>query len=798
VAAQSTVDDDPYASLPDSPSAAGATPRASEGVTPQQKAIVKRNEAETASPLDAPTGEGTYWMRDKSGAGKKIPYSRVGRAANAGYTLIDKDKYINDVRFDPKVAGKGVEVVGLNAAGQPIFGSSGHPEGSAKGRFGSSLWEQLKAPVTGVYHAFADAPRTPEEAEFQANQPAGNLGFKRLLYDPSVDQFHKFQKESNQANWRSTNPTDEERSHQSLAIGHLLGTLPLVGPAAAQIGEKLGQQVGVGDYAGAAGTATGVAAWEAAPKLATKAIRSGLVTETIPKEAVTHLIKPLKGDLAFGKDPAAAILDNGITAWTLDGLGDKVSQKLGEVGAEIDRTAQSPRYASKRINVGDALKPFDEAIQKAEGGPATPAKTKLYKRLVEARTELYQDFVATSTKGGKPTMLPVGPKNMVLSPYEALQFKRAIGDSISWTEDPIQGELNKAYAASYRITKDGLNNELGEDFAKLNERYSDLVGAAKAIQRRIPIAKRNAHWSLTDVVLGTHSIPMAVARKVGMLPIARTAVPVAMSRLPGVVPELGMAGSAALVSPALSQPKQEQKRNTSGSRTRVPTDTTAPPTATEDDPYASLPDSPGGGSASSLGDAISGEEDSSDDPYSVPKMANNPGSLELKDVGHGTMPAANNQKITIFGSPEEGRAALDRQLNLILSGKDSKYPPSMTLEQFGKVYSGGDAGYGGRIAAKLGVDPSTTLGQLAQSQSAAPTPEIASTPAPAPVPLPAAKAAVAARKPAPAKPSPATPAQAPNPPNKNYRLTATGPNSHRIGSDNGATWFDIQTGRQVN
>lgn len=103
---------------------------------------------------------------------------------------------------------------------------------------------------------------------------------------------------------------------------------------------------------------------------------------------------------------------------------------------------------------------------------------------------------------------------------------------------------------------------------------------------------------------------------------------------------------------------------------------------------------------------------------SVPTKANNPGSLELGDIGHGTIPAANGQQITVFGSPQEGQAALDRQLNLIMSGASPKYPPTMTLEQFGQKYSGGDARYGADIAKSLGVSPTMTLGELAQRQGA--------------------------------------------------------------------------------
>jgi hypothetical protein len=63
-------------------------------------------------------------------------------------------------------------------------------------------------------------------------------------------------------------------------------------------------------------------------------------------------------------------------------------------------------------------------------------------------------------------------------------------------------------------------------------------------------------------------------------------------------------------------------------------------------------------------------------------------------------------------------------------------------------------------------------------------------PAPAPAPEPA--------KPSPTQTRTATTAQPTNPPNKKYARYATGPNGHKVGSDdNGVTLFDVLTGQRV-
>jgi hypothetical protein len=123
-------------------------------------------------------------------------------------------------------------------------------------------------------------------------------------------------------------------------------------------------------------------------------------------------------------------------------------------------------------------------------------------------------------------------------------------------------------------------------------------------------------------------------------------------------------------------------------------------------------------SASSFAQAIADAEGFGT-PDAIPTLANNPGDLELGDQGHGVLQAANGQQITIFGSEQEGWDALDNQVNEIFSGKSKHYSTPMTLERFGQIYSGGDAGYGGRLAASLGVAPKATLGQVGGSGSGA-------------------------------------------------------------------------------
>jgi hypothetical protein len=103
----------------------------------------------------------------------------------------------------------------------------------------------------------------------------------------------------------------------------------------------------------------------------------------------------------------------------------------------------------------------------------------------------------------------------------------------------------------------------------------------------------------------------------------------------------------------------------------------------------------------------------------IPTLANNPGDITQAgqnfpgDTGQ-TMGSA---KIIVFDTVQDGWNALYVQVGNMLSGNDTLYPSTLTLEQAGLQYSGGSSAWVANVAAALGVDPSTTLGQLSGSSS---------------------------------------------------------------------------------
>jgi hypothetical protein len=488
------------------------------------------------------------------------PARTKGGAARSASAQDDDDPYRS--LPDPWKPPEGVKVAGVNAAGQPIYAPAGQPQptGSAARRFLQSAVNVLGETAKGLYHGVVEGPQNPEEAAIVAKDPMYgklNLAVNRFIVAPMKSEAQTTAEEFRQSDPWSIHPSQEAIWHREKALGHGLATvLPGVGPWAAGVGEKAGTQAGTGDYAGAAGTLAGNTALYVIPEGLGRVAKSELVSRTIPAGQVSRMIRPSAADLRFGKDPAAAILSEGIVGNDLEQIGDRTYTRLREVGKQIDAEARKPVNAGKTVNLSGALKPLDDAMAEA-----TRAGDKnLFNKLLDVKNELSNNWRPFRNVKGDTYLRPVGPRNMRMSPMDALTFKRMVGDRIRWTGEPLNGEVNQALGSVYGATKDAVNAQVPA-LRSLNERYSNLVGAAKAIERRLPVEARSAHWSLTDVVIGTHSIPLAAARHVARMPAVRSRAAAGLYNLPRVVPKRPGAMAAPVLGAAQSaQTSRERLR----------------------------------------------------------------------------------------------------------------------------------------------------------------------------------------------------------------------------------------------
>jgi hypothetical protein len=102
------------------------------------------------------------------------------------------------------------------------------------------------------------------------------------------------------------------------------------------------------------------------------------------------------------------------------------------------------------------------------------------------------------------------------------------------------------------------------------------------------------------------------------------------------------------------------------------------------------------------------------EPEAIPTLANNPGDLELGNVGNGTL----GEGITVYSSVSEGWAALWAQVEMMLSGTDLNYPASLTWSQVGALYAGDSIAWPANVVAQLNqlgypVSIDDTLGDFA-------------------------------------------------------------------------------------
>lgn len=97
----------------------------------------------------------------------------------------------------------------------------------------------------------------------------------------------------------------------------------------------------------------------------------------------------------------------------------------------------------------------------------------------------------------------------------------------------------------------------------------------------------------------------------------------------------------------------------------------------------------------------------------TPPIWNNPVSLTKADAGSYPLTGGENSEgVVQFVNSADGINAAMVKLNRILSGKSKTYPLSMTIEEMGLLYSGGDPNWPKNVALFLGLLPSDHLSEI--------------------------------------------------------------------------------------
>jgi hypothetical protein len=297
--------------------------------------------------------------------------------------------------------------------------------------FLSSLAAPFVGAAQGAWHTVTDEPR--DAVEKAASWISGVLPLKRAVIDPAIDQGKQAANEFRQANaatpWYSMRPSPTAVDHRELALGHgLAAAIPMFGPWAASVGEKEGEQLGTGNYKGAAGTALGNVALLLAPKAAGKiAPLADQARRVIPNMLDRDLgpvgakigdqtVQLLKGEAhpaSGGGNLQKVIKDSGVGAWRFDRF---AAEQLEQVKRVIRNTAQQTSDLIGPVSQDPAA-----ALDDASSAVFSRAKP-MYQQLDAALVRVPVKFTAAS-------------KIMT----SALTRARKLGVDISPVDENVQG-----------------------------------------------------------------------------------------------------------------------------------------------------------------------------------------------------------------------------------------------------------------------------------------------------------------------------------------------------------------------
>lgn len=218
------------------------------------------------------------------------------------------------------------------------------------------------------------------------------------------------------------------------------------------------------------------------------------VAKDLAPRVVNSLIKPLAKQFRFGRDPGRGIVNEGITALTRPQLAQQITGKLDELGQAIHQKLVEPTVAAKVIDIKPALAEVDRAI--AEG--AKRGEKALLSRLQDLRQALTHELdpVTGEWSIAKPTSL---------SPLNAHQLKRELGDAAKWTGQAFDNEVNQARVAVYRKLNE-LIDTAAPGTKALQARYADMLTAKSSLERAMTMGGRNNLLSLPDMILGAGGV----------------------------------------------------------------------------------------------------------------------------------------------------------------------------------------------------------------------------------------------------------------------------------------------------
>jgi len=370
----------------------------------------------------------------------------------------------------------------------------------------------------------------------EATAPGGSLkgAIEHQYFQPQADQLHKAADEFRTARANTGLPA---AAAYTSALGHgMAGAIPLIGPAAAHAGERIGS----GDVAGGLGEGAGLVTGGAVLPEITRSIGKGMsaaaepVAENASGIAYSDRAWGRNGE-AGGMTPGRFALDytKGVRPGTvadqaqtaLRGLNDKLHVVVGNAPGEYHlapaRAIPAGEIQKAQAAGSTVTPPRLQPMADFLGGPAPPG----FKGAINSGTT---PVTSAPNWGGQPSMVATGPSSPATiaeaqPPLQGLAMKRQFGDDFVRNYNPIsdtKGQLGVA-----RKTQHAMADELhrvAPGSKPLDVAMSSGIPIAEGADikalRAGPIQNMvnrfGAHTgALTGAIAGgmTHGLPGAVA-----------------------------------------------------------------------------------------------------------------------------------------------------------------------------------------------------------------------------------------------------------------------------------------------
>ena len=219
-----------------------------------------------------------------------------------------------------------------------------------------------------------------------------------------------------------------------------------------------------------------------------------LVTNKAPRGVINNLIRPKKANLAYGKDPAGALIKENIVAKNWDDLVSKVDDAIKRNADEFNTAVANSK---KIIDASDIVKSLDDGIDEA----VRLNNASVANQLIAKKRAITEVLETTLDDAGKISISGTPRDLSKLTPAQAVELKRnVLGKLAQFTGNASDDKLvNAAVQKSYRQL-DSLIDDVVPGSAKINQQISSLIGAQNAIKSRSEALLRQNLIGLTGTL----------------------------------------------------------------------------------------------------------------------------------------------------------------------------------------------------------------------------------------------------------------------------------------------------------